>query len=290
MPELPEVETVRRTLEARVVGRRVVNVWVERADVVRGDTAGLLRGERVERVTRRGKQLAMIGDVGGCLCVHLGMSGSLRLGKGDTGTEVPEPRGRAGEVPGRIPGGIPGGDHVHVVWGLEGGDEVRFRDPRRFGGVWMFGSEAELHERRWDKLGPDGLSITPGQLHAGLSRTRRALKAALLDQHLVAGLGNIYADELLFAVRIHPLRRADSVSPDEARRLVRTARRLLDRAIKAGGSTLRDYTDAYGQAGGFQTRHRVYGRAHQPCPRCRIPLDTLVVAGRTTTACPTCQG
>lgn len=290
MPELPEVETVRRTLAERVVGKRVERVRVHRRDVVRGgarDAAALLRGTRLVDITRHGKQLAIVGasDSGqtGCVCVHLGMSGSLCVAEQGTrglsrptGTEVPEPQNKA--------------DHVHVVWTLDDRTRLRFRDPRRFGGLWVFPSEQELHQRRWDRLGPDALSITPGRLHAGLCRTRRALKAALLDQHLVAGLGNIYVDELLHATGLHPRKMAAAVTHPECVRLVRVMRRLLNRAIDAGGSTLRDYVDASGNAGGYQARFRAYGRGGQPCKGCGEPLGTLVVAGRTTTACDTCQG
>ncbi|MEM9417765.1 MAG: bifunctional DNA-formamidopyrimidine glycosylase/DNA-(apurinic or apyrimidinic site) lyase [Planctomycetota bacterium] len=276
MPELPEVETVRRTLEAAVRGKHIASVRLYRADVVRGSDT-LLAGERIDRVERKGKQLALISEGGRqsgaacrCVCVHLGMSGSLR-------------------VVHRSDSDATSDKHVHVVWELPDGMQVLFRDPRRFGGVWGFADEAELLETRWKKLGPDALLITPKQLHTGLSRTKRALKAALLDQHLVAGLGNIYVDELLYATKLHPLKPASEVARPESQRLVRTTRRILSRAIKAGGSTLRDYVDAQGQSGGFQTQHKVYSRGGEPCPSCGKPLDTMVVAGRTTTACDRCQ-
>ena len=155
--------------------------------------------------------------------------------------------------------------------------------------MWVFASEQELRERRWSRLGPDALSITAGQLHAGLSGTRRPLKAALLDQQLVAGLGNIYVDELLYACRLHPSHGAAAVSAEQVKALVRAMRRLLGRAIEAGGSTLRDYVDASGNAGGFQRRFKAYGRFGEPCRSCGRALDRLTVAGRTTTACATCQ-
>ncbi|MEM9915636.1 MAG: bifunctional DNA-formamidopyrimidine glycosylase/DNA-(apurinic or apyrimidinic site) lyase [Planctomycetota bacterium] len=274
MPELPEVETVCRTLAEAVVDQRVEAVRIARKDVVRGPQT-LLRGQRIVRVLRHGKQLAMVGDRDGCVCVHLGMSGSLRV--------VRSNETRSDELDASPT------DHVHVTWNFAHGIELRFRDPRRFGGVWAFADEAELRERRWDKLGPDGLVITPVRLHAGLSRTQRDLKAALLDQHLVAGLGNIYVDELLFATKLHPRKLAAAVTKAESERLVRAMRRILTRAIEAGGSTLRDYVDAQGQSGGFQNRHQVYGRGGEACPACGQPLESFVVAGRTTTACGHCQ-
>jgi formamidopyrimidine-DNA glycosylase len=300
MPELPEVETVRRGVAQRVVGRRVTAVAVHRPGVVyrageggRGPSAAsaasvggarlgreLLLGGRIAAVRRHGKQLALVADDGRAVCVHLGMSGSL------CGREREAHAGIAGASGGS--GGEEADPHVHVVWQIAGGGQVRFRDPRRFGGLWVLGSEAEL-ATRWAGLGPDALTITPGQLHAGLSRTQRELKAALLDQGRVAGLGNIYVDELLFAVRLHPRKTAAAVTKAESQRLVRAMRRLLGRAIALGGSTLRDYVDASGAAGGFQSRFRVYGRHGEPCRSCGLTLERLEVAGRTTTACRGCQ-
>ncbi|MEL7087629.1 MAG: bifunctional DNA-formamidopyrimidine glycosylase/DNA-(apurinic or apyrimidinic site) lyase [Planctomycetota bacterium] len=303
MPELPEVETVRRTLGERVLGRQVVGVRVSRPGVVyalneggRGPSrrigknrrrpAGevtlrraLLEGERLARADRHGKQLALIGGGGLGVCVHLGMSGSLCVVGPSPATPSGEPGG---------PGGVKA-DHVHVVWQLDDGAEVWFRDPRRFGGLWTFESEAQLRQTRWAKLGHDALAITPGRLHAGLSRTQRDLKTALLDQQLVAGLGNIYVDELLYTTRLHPQKIAATVTKAQSGRLVRAMRRILGNAIAAGGSTLRDYVDATNQAGGYQTRFKAYGRAGQPCGRCGRAMESLIVAGRSTSACPACQ-
>lgn len=282
MPELPEVETVRRTLATALIGRPMTRMHIRRRDVVRDPhrVARGLDGQRVTDVLRHGKQLAICFDRGAVVCVHLGMSGQLRVGH----EAFPQPG-----VGGRLES-LKAMSHVHVVWSLSDGPSLCFRDPRRFGGVWVFRNERALREARWDRLGPDGLLITPGQLHAGLSRTRRALKAALLDQHLVAGLGNIYVDELLYAVKLHPRKLACEISKADNARLVRAMRRLLGRAIDAGGSTLRDYVDASGNAGGFQMAHRVYGRGGEPCRRCRAVLETMIIAGRTTTACGRCQG
>lgn len=271
MPELPEVENVRRTLADRLAGRRVVEVAVHRSDVVVGmvSPTALLAGDRLAKWDRRGKQLAIHGDRGRVVCVHLGMTGQLRAMRHD------DPRAAQ--------------PHTHITWRLEGRDVLTFRDPRRFGGVWTFPSEPELHAGRWAGLGEDALTIGAAALAAVLSRKRLAIKAALLDQRVVAGLGNIYVDELLFARGIHPLTPAGELDVAQVRGLVRAMRRLLARAIEAGGSSLRDYVDGNGNAGGFQERHRVYGRGGQPCPRCRRVLETLVIGGRTTTCCVACQ-
>ncbi len=288
MPELPEVETVRRTLERAVVGRRVVAVELRRPDVVcDGETmSGAWKGDSVSAVLRHGKQLALVGERGCVACVHLGMSGRLCVyepPEGETHNAHPPPAPPKGRGVQTFP------VHTHVVWRFMDGSALAFTDPRRFGGVWCFTDEAALQEQRWGVLGPDALTITPGRLHAELSKTQRGLKAALLDQHLVAGLGNIYVDELLFATRIAPERCAAAVTREEARRLVGAMRRLLIRAIEAGGSTLRDYVDANGSPGSYALRHKVYGRGGQPCRRCRAVLRSDLIAGRTTVWCGRCQ-
>ncbi|MEX0887359.1 MAG: DNA-formamidopyrimidine glycosylase family protein [Phycisphaeraceae bacterium] len=307
MPELPEVENVRLALLPRLVGRRVVEARLRRADVLRvggvrggggGGGAGarsaqrtlqgqaLLAGQRIVDIQRLGKQLALIDDGGACVCVHLGMSGSLRFEAGGT----------------RPPAAVDG--HAHVVWRLAGsggaGDQpggrgggggwVIFRDPRRFGGVWAYPSLAALEAERWARLGPDALAVTPGPLHRRLQGTRRAVKAALLDQGVVAGLGNIYVDELLHGCGLSPTRVAATLGRDEVTRLVRRMRALLTRAIAAGGSTFRDYVNGDGETGRYQGQHRVYGRAGEACRGCRSSLATAVVAGRTTVWCRRCQG
>lgn len=271
MPELPEVERVRLTLAQRLVGREVTAVELRRADVVRGgrEPADLLAEQRFAAVERLGKQLALVAGSGRCVCVHLGMTGSLRY----------TPPGDATPI-------VP---HVHVIWRLDDGGTLSFRDPRRFGGVWTFPDRDALLEHRWRSLGEDALRITPARLRRRLVATRRPLKAALLDQNLVAGLGNIYVDELLFACGLHPLTPANALPEQAERGLVGRMRRLLGRAIEAGGSSLRDYVDGNGTRGGFQDRHRVYGRAGLPCHTCGEPLASTLVAGRTTVWCTTCQ-
>jgi formamidopyrimidine-DNA glycosylase len=270
MPELPEVETVRRSLEPHLVGRRVQRIERRRPDHVRSGAGGdLLAGRRIGRLLRHGKQLALVAagpEPAPVVCLHLGMSGSVRW----------EPAG-------------PAGPHDHLIWHLHGGGRLVLRDPRRFGGAWCFKSESVLWRDRWSRLGDDALSIRPDRLGAALSRTRRALKAALLDQQVIAGLGNIYTDELLFASYLHPEIEARALDPGAVRQLVRRLRRLLTRAIRAGGSSLRDHVDADGAPGTFQNAHRVYGRSGQPCPRCGTRLERSTVAGRGTSWCRRCQ-
>ena len=289
MPELPEVEHLRRTLEPLVVGRMVSRVRLERRDVVvrASDPPGgfsrsglapttqrvpareLLSGQRVLEIVRHGKQMAIVSDSGRALCVHLGMSGQV--------LHLP-PGARAKQA-----------DHVHVVWTLDDGSHVLFRDPRRFGGIWVFASFDALRSTRWSALGPDALTVGGRALHARLGHTARPVKAALLDQSVIAGVGNIYADEALFLSRIHPATRSEDLDATDAARLARAIRGVLRQSIGAGGSTLRDYADAAGAPGKFQLNHRVYGRAGEACTACGISLESAVLAQRTTVWCPLCQ-
>jgi formamidopyrimidine-DNA glycosylase len=290
MPELPEVECVCLSLQRLVVGRTIEAVRVGRSDVITGSSrdASLLVGDAVARVIRRGKQLALVGAGGGCVSVHLGMSGQLCVVEVEAAG--PPHKQRTASPSGSVDlMGLP--IHSHVVWRLDDGRRLRFTDPRRFGGVWTFASEAALLAERWSQLGPDALRITPSELTQGLSQTRRGLKAALLDQSVVAGLGNIYVDELLFNAKLHPLTPAHRIDAATTRSLVQRMRTLLNGAIARGGSSLRDYVDGENQRGSQQTRHRVYGRAGRRCKRrgCSGVIESDQIAGRTTAWCPRCQ-
>lgn len=229
----------------------------------------LLAGQRIERVCRHGKQLALVSDAGRVLNVHLGMTGQfLCSGSGQR---------------------LALQDHVHVVWRMEDGGRLAFRDPRRFGGIWTCRDEADLLSRRWGMLGPDAAEIRAADLAAGLVGSRRAIKAALLDQRVIAGVGNIYADEALFRARILPQRLGGSLTGGEVTVLCRAIRAILRDAIEAGGSTLRDYRDAEGRAGAYQQRHSVYGRGGQACRACSGVLCSAVIGQRTTVWCSGCQ-
>lgn len=282
MPELPEVEHLRRTLAPRVVGAAISEVTVLRRDVVRDrrgrrtgglDDSVLLRGATIRALHRRGKQLAIEADDGRVLCVHLGMSGQLRW--------VP---------PGRR---IARGDHVHVAWRLRRGTDAAgrllFRDPRRFGGIWCFAATNDLLRTRWDRLGPDALDIDGATLAGVLAGRRAAVKAILLDQAVAAGIGNIYADEALHRSGIDPRRPAAAIGRAGVERLAASIRSVLREAVQAGGSTLRDYVDGNGEPGGYAAGHRVYGRAGAPCLGCGRRLLSTRVAQRMTVWCPGCQ-
>jgi len=163
--------------------------------------------------------------------------------------------------------------------------QLRFRDPRRFGGIFWLGQADPFDQ----DLGPEPLTLRSAQLHSRLRNTTRPLKNALLDQTLIAGLGNIYVDESLHAARLHPLRRCDELSATETAQLCKSIKQVLKKAIKHRGSTLRDYVDATGVPGAFQSLHAVYARATLPCRRCKTPVEKITLAGRSTHFCPECQ-
>jgi formamidopyrimidine-DNA glycosylase len=263
VPELPEVETVRRDLEPALRGRRVTSVVVTRDRAVRrqrhDEFIAMLTGSVFGDVRRHGKFLMADLDSGDALIGHLRMSGQLRIASRDD--ELAK--------------------HTHVVVDLDDGMQLRFVDPRTFGELFI-ASEVQ-------GLGPDALDrMTPTAFHARL-KGRRTIKAVLLDQRTIAGVGNIYADEALFAAGIHPQRLAPSITVEEAAVLLKEMRRILRAAIRARGSSIDDYVDAYGRAGGFARRHKVYGRTGQPCPNCGTPVEKTVTAQRGTHFCRSCQ-
>jgi formamidopyrimidine-DNA glycosylase len=268
MPELPEVETIVRGLGPVLRGRRVVAVEVRERRLrvpVPPDLAARLAGRRIADVLRRGKYLVAALDDGALWLVHLGMSGRLTLVAG------PAPRGRH--------------DHVAVLF-----DDARalvYHDPRRFGRMDVVAPAALAAETGGvDALAPE---LTPALLFALTRRRRTSIKALLMDQRRVAGLGNIYANEVLFRAGVRPRRRAGRLTRAECARIVAATRAVLAEAIRDGGSSIADYRDGFGRPGGFQAAHRVYGRAGEPCPRCRAPLRACRVAGRSSFYCPRCQ-
>lgn len=270
MPELPEAETVARELARHLVGRRLTRVRVLRQDVVHGDGrpfAQAVAGRAVLNVGRRGKRVVLELAPRGSLVFHMGMSGRV---------SVCAARGRVAP-------------HTHLRMGIGGTrEEVRFVDPRRFGGVWFVDDGVEPVCRPLRELGLEPLTLTAARFRRVLQR-RRQLKALLMDQYVVAGLGNIYCDESLHAARLHPLTRADTLDAAAAGRLLRAIKATLRRAIQYNGSTLMDYRQPNGQPGGFQRLHRVYQREGQPCRACGALVVRALVAGRSTFFCPRCQ-
>jgi formamidopyrimidine-DNA glycosylase len=288
MPELPEVETVRLGLSAALEGRRLARVTAKRPDLriaFPEKFAARLTGRCVTQLRRRAKYLLLDLDRGETLIMHMGMSGRFTI----HGARAPvKPGGFHHKT---ADDGSGEGKHDHVVFETDEGTRIVFTDHRRFG-LMMLAETATLQSHAlFAGLGPEplGENFTPALLSASLMGKRTPIKSALLDQRVVAGLGNIYVCEALFRARISPKRLAASVAGARAMRLVPAIKAVLGDAIKAGGSSLRDYAKADGELGYFQHHFAVYGREGKPCPFCRGTIKRIVQAGRSTFYCPSCQ-
>ncbi len=255
MPELPEAETIARTLAPHLEGRCIVAALFLSERVYRGNPAPELAGRTIVRVGRHGKTVVCELDRG-CLAFHLGMTGQLLLGGG-------------------------AGPHTRAILSLDDG-AVRFDDVRQFGRLRLLDAPPA-------RVGPDALALVPGQLAGMLHGRRGALKPLLLNQEFVRGIGNIYADEILFRARLHPRAVAARLGAARAEQMERAIHEVLTEAIAAGGSSVSDYVDAEGRRGSFQLLHRVYRKTGQPCPSCGAAIRRIVVAQRGTHYCPRCQ-
>ncbi len=272
MPELPEVETVRRKLEPVLTGRRFERVEIRDPRLVRpyepAEVAAELEGERVAAVERRGKYLIVRFESDRVLLIHLRMTGSLR----HSGDGLGEDR------------------HRRAVVRLDDGSDLAYRDVRRFG-TWLVLEGGELTPYLATRVGDEPLDalFTAARLGERLAKRRAPIKAALLDQRTLAGMGNIYVDEALWRARINPLRPAESLDRKELQRLHKAIRATLESGIARQGSTLRDYALPDGGSGSMQDEFKVYGRGGEPCDRCGTPIAKTRVAGRGTWFCPQCQ-
>jgi len=292
MPELPEVETVRRGLAPALTGHVVKDLTVRRKDLriafpVRFGER--VRGRRVADLRRRAKYLLLDLEGGETLIMHLGMSGRFTLHGPKSVTNRP------GLFHHNTPeDGSGNGKHDHVVFETEEGTRIVYTDHRRFG-LMMLAATAEVEQtlQAGGGLGPEPLdeAFTPAVLSTALKGKKTPIKSALLDQRVVAGLGNIYVCEALFYSGISPKRLARTVAGARCERLVPAIKRVLADAIEAGGSTLRDYAKADGELGYFQHRFAVYDRAGKPCPGkgCKGTIKRIVQSGRSTFYCPSCQ-
>jgi len=272
VPELPEVETVVRELRPRLVGRRITRVEASALPLRQPWSSAWNRavtGRRVRELSRRGKWIIIQLDRAMHLVIHLGMTGQLTV--------------VAARTP-RLP-------HTHLVFDLDRGTrQLRFRDVRRFGSATLYPNAAELaHSFDESGLGPEPFAVSSKYWCDRLGTTKRCLKAILLDQRVVAGVGNIYADESLFEAELHPARLASDLADLEADRLRVAVKSVLRQAIEQRGSSIRNYVGGSGLKGRYQDEFRVYGRAGDPCPCCRTPIARIRLAGRSTHYCPKCQ-
>jgi formamidopyrimidine-DNA glycosylase len=273
MPELPEVETIRRGLASTLPGRKIVQVDVLRADSIACPSAKLfakkLLGHRFEEIERRAKYILCRLDREAGLAIHLRMSGRILLVKKKKADK-----------------------HLRVRIGLDNGQELHFEDMRVFGRLWYVepGHTFEEVITALSLLGPEPDQITKqSDFHKTLAKRNQAIKTALLDQHLVSGIGNIYADESLYLARIHPMTKAKDLSPKQVKVLVDKSKLVLAKAIELGGSSLRDYRSSDGVNGQYQGQSLVYGRIGEPCTSCKTAIERVKIAGRSSHFCPRCQ-
>ncbi len=287
MPELPEVETIARGLARRVTGEVIESVWIgskpEPLKSPAAEIAGVLEGARISQVRRVGKHLVLELEKGN------GVSAS-KTKRPVGGERCPPPNERAQWIvhlgmTGRMlvaPPQLEMAPHTHLVARLGSGQEIRFVDPRRFG-------KLAVAWERFQAPGQEPLEVGRDRFAALFRGRKTPIKSALLNQKLLSGIGNIYADESLARAGIRPRRRVASLTRTELDRLYDAVKKVLKRAIAAGGSSVSDYVDAEGERGFFQLQHRVYGREGEPCRTCATPIKRVVIAGRSSHYCPKCQ-
>lgn len=273
MPELPEVETIRGTLERFVLQKEIASVSVHWPGIIQhpNDTEAfktLLQGETIQKIARRGKFLLFyLTDY--VLVSHLRMEGKYRVV--DSEEEI--------------------GKHTHLVFHFTDGSDLRYDDVRKFGTMHVFPIGEEFKVKPLKQLGPDPFesAYTIEYLREKLARTRRMIKAVLLDQTVISGLGNIYVDEVLFLAKVHPESRANELRDEQIELIYKYATEVLDKAVAQGGTTIRSYVDGAGEMGMFQQQLYAYGQDGEPCYYCGKEIEKIKVAGRGTHICPTCQ-
>lgn len=273
MPELPEVETIRQTLRQLVLNKTIEDITVYWPNIIKEPDdihqfTHLLKGQSITDIKRKGKFLLFILD-DYTLVSHLRMEGKYSVHQKD------EPITK----------------HTHVIFHFTNGEELRYNDVRKFGTMHVFPKGKELTEKPLKTLGPDPFEekYTFDYIYERLKRTRRHIKAVLLDQSIIAGLGNIYVDEVLFKTNIHPETRSHTLTKDQVKQIKKQSYIVLDEAVKQGGTTIRSYVDGDGEMGMFQQQLFVYGQDGEPCQTCHSEIVKLKVAGRGTHICPTCQ-
>lgn len=273
MPELPEVETIRQTLKQLVINKTIEDVTVYWSNIIKHpddyqEFKQMLIGQTINDINRKGKFLLFILD-DYTLVSHLRMEGKYRV------RDKSEPIEK----------------HTHVIFHLNNDEELRYNDVRKFGTMHLFKRGTELTVKPLKTLGPDPFEsdYTFDYVYERLNKTTRVIKAALLDQSIIAGLGNIYVDEVLFETNIHPETRSNELTKEQIEQIKQSSHSVLQKAVAQGGTTIRSYVDGEGEMGMFQQQLFVYGQEGEPCQHCQTEIIKLKVAGRGTHICPTCQ-
>jgi formamidopyrimidine-DNA glycosylase len=290
MPELPEVEVTRRRLGKLLVGRKISRIVTTKPSYFFLTSPKKLqlelKGQSVKKLERHGKYLLARLDGGSTLLLHLGMTGQL-FGEGARSIRLlraPDRRSKGTERP----RGFSPDEHTHLqLEFVDGGPRVFFRDVRKFGKVLLVA--AGRSDARLEKLGIDALEADGSHLFAAARARKIPIKSLLLDQAVIAGIGNIYADEALFLAKVSPTRAARRVDAAACAAIVAAAQKVMRRSIQTGGSSISDYVNPDGSDGGYQNERRVYGREDEPCPTCRTPIQRVVIAQRSSHFCPACQ-
>jgi formamidopyrimidine-DNA glycosylase len=285
MPELPEVETIARGLRKAIVGKRIKSVEAVFPGIVKQNSnvfCKTITGRIVLGVRRRGKYLLVDLSDGKTLLVHLGMTGNLLLDqKSPSSGKSPRQKAASHEVVDK---------HDHVIFTFCGDRQaLRYNDQRKFGKLKVCDACEEQKAAELRALGPEALDVSPAEFVRILRKRKGKIKSLLLNQKVIAGLGNIYADESLFGARIHPAQRADHLSDRKLKDLHKSIKATLKRAIKAGGSSIDNYLHVDGQIGGFQLQHRVYGREGERCRQCGAKIKRIKISQRSSYFCPRCQ-
>jgi formamidopyrimidine-DNA glycosylase len=288
MPELPEVQTIVDDLNRKILGRKITGVWFDAPKIIKKPAAKVLekqiKGLKIDRVERRGKNILIYLTKGFLLLVHQKLTGHLLVGKWriTNGKVIPRLKGHFGE---RV------NDYIHLVFNLDSGWQIALSDLRKFAKV-LFGANDEI-EKMPDltDLGPEPLdkNFTFPKFRNLIHAEKRKIKQVLMDQKVIAGIGNIYSDEILWGAKIHPFKPANKLNEAEMKKIYAAMCGILEKAVKLRGTSTSDFRDTAGKKGGYTEIRKVYQKENEPCPRCNTPIKRIKLGGRSAHYCPKCQ-
>lgn len=285
MPELPEVENVVRGLRREIIGRKIRSVWIATPKLIKKMTvekfSKLIKNRKIFGIDRRAKNILIKLEGGFILLIHLKMTGHLLVSRWKLG-KVSASSLEGGAIAEKVNG------YIRVVFILDDDRMIGFSDLRKFGKIRL-GKEKEIIADEFNLIGPEATKVTEAELVRIFGSSDRSVKQILLDQSKIAGIGNIYSDDILWDARIHPLRRARSLSVGEIKRVFSSTKKILSLAISLGGTSISDFRDIHGLEGRYGKRRLVYGRDGEPCFRCKTSLSKVKIGGRTSRFCPKCQ-